>query len=720
MNFVTGEFRKDIFCGTNGYLVALFKVKDTDLLEYKNKTITVVGNFLENREFDTFKLYGHLVEHNKFGEQFNVVKYEKLKKEGKENIVNFLSSDLFKGIGITKAVNIYKKFKDESLDIIKNNSEKLFEVKGISIKDVNVLHDTLISYENTYNNILKLTDIGFSMSDALKITNIYLSNIDELISRNLYDLYFNLDISFNTIDKIALMNKYSKTDKLRLKSLIIYTFKLVTESIGHIFLYLDELYKYVIKINKEDIDTKLFLSIMSILIDEKLIIKEDKRYYLTNDYLDEVYIAKEVVNRLKNKKITEKDIKIVEEIEEKLNISYNIYQKDAILKSLKNNFLVITGGPGTGKTTVIYGIYRALKKENPKSKIKLLAPTGRASKRLSELTLEEASTIHRFLEWNKDSNTFSLNENNKSDASIVIVDEFSMVNNSLFASLLKALRDNTKIILVGDKDQLPSVGSGNLLADIISSVDNVVYLKELYRQAKESSIVKLAYLVLAYLVNENKDYDFTSNEELSIIEDLDILDSLKEIAIKHINDDYKEFQVLVPLYKGSYGINNINKVLQEVFNKKDILKNEKTINDVIYREKDKVIQLVNMPDNNVFNGDIGIIEKITDKEIIIDFDGNKVKYTSSTYNSFALAYAISIHKSQGSEFKTCIIPLSTSYSIMLYRKLYYTAITRAKKKLYLLGNKNILKTAAKNNTSSIRNTYLKEEIKKLKEKSNNY
>lgn len=715
MNFVTGEFRKDIFCGTNGYLVALFKVKDTDLLEYKNKTITVVGNFLENREFDTFKLYGHLVEHNKFGEQFNVIKYEKLKKEGKENIVNFLSSDLFKGIGITKAVNIYKKFKDESLDIIKNNSEKLFEVKGISIKDVNVLHDTLISYENTYNNILKLTDIGFSMSDALKITNLYLSNIDELISRNLYDLYFNLDISFNTIDKIALMNKYSKTDKLRLKSLIIYTFKLVTESIGHIFLYLDELYKYVIKINKEDIDIKLFLSIMSILIDEKLIIKEDKRYYLTNDYLDEVYIAKEVVNRLKNKKITEKDIKIVEEIEEKLNISYNIYQKDAILKSLKSNFLVITGGPGTGKTTVIYGIYRALKKENPKSKIKLLAPTGRASKRLSELTLEEASTIHRFLEWNKDSNTFSLNENNKSDASIVIVDEFSMVNNSLFASLLKALRDNTKIILVGDKDQLPSVGSGNLLADIISSVDNVVYLKELYRQAKESSIVKLAYLV-----NENKDYDFTSDEELSIIEDLDILDSLKEIAIKHINDDYKEFQVLVPLYKGSYGINNINKVLQEVFNKKDILKNEKTINDVIYREKDKVIQLVNMPDNNVFNGDIGIIEKITDKEIIIDFDGNKVKYTSSTYNSFALAYAISIHKSQGSEFKTCIIPLSTSYSIMLYRKLYYTAITRAKKKLYLLGNKNILKTAAKNNTSSIRNTYLKEEIKKLKEKSNNY
>ena len=715
MNFVTGEFRKDIFCGTNGYLVALFKVKDTDLLEYKNKTITVVGNFLENREFDTFKLYGHLVEHNKFGEQFNVVKYEKLKKEGKENIVNFLSSDLFKGIGITKAVNIYKKFKDESLDIIKNNSEKLFEVKGISIKDVNVLHDTLISYENTYNNILKITDIGFSMSDALKITNLYLSNIDELISRNLYDLYFNLDISFNTIDKIALMNKYSKTDKLRLKSLIIYTFKLVTESIGHIFLYLDELYKYVIKINKEDIDTKLFLSIMSILIDEKLIIKEDKRYYLTNDYLDEVYIAKEVVNRLKNKKLTEKDIKIVEEIEEKLNISYNIYQKDAILKSLKNNFLVITGGPGTGKTTVIYGIYRALKKENPKSKIKLLAPTGRASKRLSELTLEEASTIHRFLEWNKDSNTFSLNENNKSDASIVIVDEFSMVNNSLFASLLKALRDNTKIILVGDKDQLPSVGSGNLLADIISSIDNVVYLKELYRQAKESSIVKLAYLV-----NENKDYDFTSDEELSIIEDLDILDSLKEIAIKHINDDYKEFQVLVPLYKGSYGINNINKVLQEVFNKKDILKNEKTINDVIYREKDKVIQLVNMPDNNVFNGDIGIIEKITDKEIIIDFDGNKVKYTSSTYNSFALAYAISIHKSQGSEFKTCIIPLSTSYSIMLYRKLYYTAITRAKKKLYLLGNKNILKTAAKNNTSSIRNTCLKEEIKKLKEKSNNY
>lgn len=710
MNFISGEFKKDIFCGTNGYLVALFKVKDTDLLEYKNKTITVVGNFVENREFDSFKLYGNLVEHNKFGEQFNVIKYEKLKKEGKENIVNFLSSDLFKGIGITKAVNIYKKFKDDSLDVIKNNSEKLFEVKGISIKDVNVLHDTLVSYESTYSNILKLTDVGFSMNDALKITTVYLSDIDDLINNKLYELYFNLDISFNTIDKIALRIAYLKTDKLRLKSLIIYTFKLVTESIGHIFLYLDELYKYVIKINKEEIDTKLFLSIITSLIDEKLLTKEDKRYYLTSDYLDEVYIAKEVVNRLKNKKITEKDIKIVEEIEDKLNISYNNNQKDAILQSLKNNFLVITGGPGTGKTTVIYGIYRALKKDNPKMKIKLLAPTGRASKRLSELTLEEASTIHRFLEWNKDSNTFSLNEHNKSDANIIIVDEFSMVNNSLFASLLRALKPDTKIILVGDKDQLPSVGSGNLLFDIISSIDNVVYLKELYRQAKESSIVKLAYAV-----NLDKELETESDDELIIKEEGDILDSLKEIALNHVKDDYKEFQVLVPLYKGSHGINNINKVLQEVFNKKDILKNEKIINDVIYREKDKVIQLVNMPDNNVFNGDIGIIEKITDKEILVDFDGNKVKYTSSTYNSFALAYAISIHKSQGSEFKTCIIPLSTSYSIMLYRKLYYTAITRAKKKLYLIGNKNILSLAAKNNTSSIRNTYLKEEILKLKE-----
>ena len=710
MNFVTGEFRKDIFCGTNGYLVALFKVKDTDLLEYKNKTITVVGNFVENREFDSFKLYGNLVEHNKFGEQFTVIKYEKLKKEGKENIVNFLSSDLFKGIGITKAVNIYKKFKDDSLDVIKNSSEKLFEVKGISIKDVNVLHDTLVSYESTYSNILKLTDVGFSMNDALKIITVYLSDIDDLINNKLYELYFNLDISFNTIDKIALRIAYLKTDKLRLKSLIIYTFKLVTESIGHIFLYLDELYKYVIKINKEEIDTKLFLSIITNLIDEKLLTKEDKRYYLTSDYLDEVYIAKEVVNRLKNKKITEKDIKIVEEIEDKLNISYNNNQKDAILQSLKNNFLVITGGPGTGKTTVIYGIYRALKKDNPKMKIKLLAPTGRASKRLSELTLEEASTIHRFLEWNKDSNTFSLNEHNKSDTNIIIVDEFSMVNNSLFASLLRALKPDTKIILVGDKDQLPSVGSGNLLFDIISSIDNVVYLKELYRQAKESSIVKLAYAV-----NLDKELETESDDELIIKEEGDILDSLKEIALNHVKDDYKEFQVLVPLYKGSHGINNINKVLQEVFNKKDILKNEKIINDVIYREKDKVIQLVNMPDNNVFNGDIGIIEKITDKEILVDFDGNKVKYTSSTYNSFALAYAISIHKSQGSEFKTCIIPLSTSYSIMLYRKLYYTAITRAKKKLYLIGNKNILSLAAKNNTSSIRNTYLKEEILKLKE-----
>ena len=334
--------------------------------------------------------------------------------------------------------------------------------------------------------------------------------------------------------------------------------------------------------------------------------------------------------------------------------------------------------------------------------IALLAPTGRASKRISESTLLPAYTIHRFLKWNKETNKFAVNEYNKSDAKLVIIDEASMIDVYLFHSLLKGLRTDTRIILVGDYYQLPSVGPGQVLKDIIESdVVDVVKLNYLYRQSEGSNIINLAYDINNGNLNEDI---FNKNTDLSL------LDKIKEICTKHKKDSYKDFQVLVPMYKTLNGIDNLNKAIQEIFNPKSSKKKEYVLGDVVYRENDKILQLSNMPDENIFNGDIGIISSIDKKEIIIDFDGNLVRFTPSNFNKFKHGYAISIHKSQGSEFKTVVIPIVSEYNKMLYRKLYYTAVTRSKKKLYLVGEMPSLKRASINNNSDIKRTTIKDRL----------
>ena len=345
-----------------------------------------------------------------------------------------------------------------------------------------------------------------------------------------------------------------------------------------------------------------------------------------------------------------------------------------------------------------------------KDELALLAPTGRASKRLTESTLCQASTIHRFLKWNKDDNSFQVNEYNKSDVKMVIIDEASMVDVYLLSSLLNGLRYDTKIIMVGDYNQLPSVGPGQVLKDIIDSeVVNVIKLDKLYRQTEGSNIIKLAY-------------DINANDiDTSVFNNIDtffipcpstvVKNNIVEICKKYINYDYSKFQILAPMYKTINGIDEINLILQELYNPVSPKKNEIIINDIVYREKDKVIQLTNMVDDNVFNGDIGIINKIRngkDKEVIIDFDGNLVTYKPSDFQNFKHAYGISIHKSQGSEFDIVVIPIVKGYGKMLYRKLIYTAVTRAKKELYLIGDIDALYYAANNNQADIRKTTIKD------------
>ena len=435
-------------------------------------------------------------------------------------------------------------------------------------------------------------------------------------------------------------------------------------------------------------------------------------------YHAETYIVKRLRSLsnndgIKDKKLDEK----IKEIEEFFDIKYNNDQLKAIKESYEKDLLIITGGPGTGKTTImkaITEIYRQMNKltyDKLNEKLALLAPTGRAAKRMTEQTNLPASTIHRFLRWQKETNKFQVNEYNKSKVEFVIVDEASMIDTYLMDSLLRGLNANCKILLVGDDHQLPSVGPGQVLHDLIDSeMLPVVELKELYRQSKNSNIISLAYDVRNKEINESI---FNISDDLTFIKctDDEVINNICEISRTYIDLSYKKFQILAPMYKGINGIDNINNYVQEIFNKKDKSKNELKIGETTFREEDKVIQLTNMPDENVYNGDIGLIDEIKTtpkKEINIDFDNNLVKYTPSNFNNFRLAYSISIHKAQGSEFDIVVIPIIKQYYKMLYRKLIYTGVTRAKKKLYLVGDFDALRMAAANNEEVLRRTTIKD------------
>ena len=398
-------------------------------------------------------------------------------------------------------------------------------------------------------------------------------------------------------------------------------------------------------------------------------------------------------------------------------ISYNEEQKQAIMESMKKSFLIITGGPGTGKTTIMNGItnlYKTVHKlsyEDMADRVALLAPTGRAAKRMSDATMMPAATIHRFLKWQKETNKFQVNEYHKSNVELVIIDEASMIDTLLMASLLKGISFRCKVILVGDAYQLPSVGPGQVLHDLIASQKlPVVFLNQLYRQGCDSNILSLAYDVRKGLLHNEV---FNRDEDLTFVQcsDSEVMANLMEVSATFKDLSYKNFQVLAPMYKTINGIDMINQKLQTIFNPKDKSKKEMIVGEFIFREGDKVIELTNMPDENIYNGDIGIIRQIITsptKKIIVDFDGNEVSFTASNFNKFRLAYAISIHKAQGSEFDVVVMPIVKGYHKMLYRKLVYTGITRSKKMLYLIGDKEALRIAISNTASDVRRTTIQD------------
>lgn len=718
MSYIKGTISKIIYRNnSNGYTVGLIKIKESD--EEVGKIETFTGVLPEFNEKTIYQLNGTFTTHNKYGYQFQVDSFEIVLPEKKDELVDFLSSDLFP-IGEKTAKKIVGAFGEDTIDVILNNKEKLLEIPRLGIERINKINNILKEYQSTSNIVLELNRMGFNTKDSLMLLNKYKDKVIRIIDNNIYDLIDNINLNFKEIDTIAINNKYDLYDERRVEALIIYLLNEITFEQGDTYSFFQEIYSSIIKylpdLKSEDLEYYL----LKLSKQKRVVIKKEK-YYLKELYDAEEYIADRIyrLNNMERRKLPKLKEKI-KELEQKIGITYDESQKNAIINSLNNNFTITTGGPGTGKTTIIKGIIRMLVDTchiSPQN-IALLAPTGRASRKLIEVCNIPAYTIHKYLGWDKDNNTFSHNEINVCKEEYIIVDEASMIDTMLMFSLLKGTRLDSKFIFIGDYYQLPSVSQGQVLKDMIDSeVLDVIKLNNLYRQKDGNYIINLAHEIKNKELSDNF---LTKKEDYNFIEvDNDyVLTSIKDIILKALEKGYREkdIQVLAPMYKSQNGIDNLNKMLQEIFNPKSNDKNELIVGNKIYREGDKILELVNDSDNSISNGDLGYIINITNKEkngnkkneIIVDFDGNIVSFSPDKFINITHGYAISVHKSQGGEFNMVIIPFVNSFKRMLYNKLIYTAVTRAKSKLILIGSREAFIYGVNNDYVNNRKTTLKE------------
>ena len=724
MAYLSGQFIEEIFSNpSNGYLVGLIRVKEASDTAYVGKVVTFTGLFSELKYKMQYKLDGEFVSHNKYGMQFQVSSYAAVIPTKEEEIIQFLASEMFP-IGEKTAEKIVNKLGKDTINIIINNPGMLSGIPRLTDSKIAKIQEVLSEWEGNSLVVMELNKMGFNTKSSISIFKKYGNNTLNVIENNIYDILDDIDISFLEVDKIATANGYALDDERRLLALTVNKMNELTFNMGDTYLYFDELYEYISKYTANVSSDEFTYILMKLSKLGKIKIVGD-RYYLMELYEAENYIVSRIVklNNLERRKLPKLDKKI-NQLEMIMGITYDESQREAISKSLNNNLTIITGGPGTGKTTIIRCIVKLLIEIlniNPE-KLALLAPTGRAARKLMDTTGLPAYTIHRYLKWDKESNSFSVDEYNPNKEEYIIVDEVSMIDTILMSSLLKGTLMHAKFILVGDYYQLPSVSQGQVLKDLIDSEClDVIKLNKLYRQTEDSYINTLAYEVKNKEISENfllkyDDYNFIQ------CSDDDILGTVRDIVNKAISKGYtdKDIQVLAPLYKSRNGIDNLNVMLQEIMNPKSNEKNEITSGEVIYREGDKILQLVNDNDNGVSNGDIGYIESIvnssktksTKHEVTINFDGTRVIYTPKDFINIKHGYAISVHKSQGGEFKLVIMPFCNSYKRMLYNKLVYTGITRAKQVLLLVGDAKAFIYGVKNDYVEYRKTTIKELLEK--------
>ncbi len=716
--YIIGSHIKTIFYNSNNnFTVGLIKILETDF-ECSEKQIIWTGFALPINNQTEYKLIGQLTTHPKYGLQFSATELQKLTPNTEAKLKQYFASDLFPGIGEVIAEKIVTHLGDNAINIILENPKVLDKIE-IAAKKRQIIIDVLQKNMASNKIITDLMNYDFSLKEDLQIYNHFQDKSATLITENIYDIYFNLpEIGFLKIDNIALANNYQSDNQKRISALIVYLIKEYVYKSGDAFIEKEKLLNLLKNQLLNEYNQEIIAGCLQDLVINLQIIIEQENIYLFEFYDAETYIT----NFLKNKE-TKVIIDSYLELAEKQNkITYNKEQKQAIVNALNNKISLITGGPGVGKSTIIEGIittYQNLYQcdsQKLQNQIAVLAPTGRASKRIRELTNFPAMTIHRFLKWHKEKNVFLVNEYNKSQVKMVIVDEASMIDLLLFANLLKGLDENVRLVIIGDYNQLPPITPGQVFRDLInSSVFPVCRLLEIYRQENDSFIPQLAHYVKdaeigEWLFADQNDYQFIEGNSNNLLE------LLKKLIIAK-KYKFDEIQIMAPIYRGKNGIDKINQEMQNVFNPP---KNQNEIKhqNHIFREGDKVIQLNNLLEKEVYNGDIGVIKQIISNEktasgkseILIDFYDKTVKYLPNELHHINLAYCISIHKSQGSEFKTVIMPLCASYRYMLYRLLIYTGITRAKEKLYLLGEKRVFNQGILNQKEIKRKSLLKERL----------
>ncbi|HDR14066.1 MAG TPA: ATP-dependent RecD-like DNA helicase [Desulfobacteraceae bacterium] len=700
----------------NGYTIAKVRIYG------RRDLVTIVGNLMSPTPGEIIRMRGEWTNHPRYGEQFKIVRYKSMVPASVYGIEKYLGSGLIKGIGPVMAKRIVKVFGKDTFEIIENEIEKLSDVHGIGKKRIGMIKKAWDEQKEIREVMVFLQSHGVSSGYATKIFKQYGDCSIEVVKENPYRLAMDIfGIGFVTADRIAEKLGFPRDSELRAEAGILYVLNQFSEE-GHVYYPHDPLIDKcaeVLDIEKEIVKTAL----RSISAQKKVVIEDinqeagGKAVYPAKYHVSETSAAariKTLSEGLKSIRSVNSE-KAVQWVQGRLSINLAEKQVEAVKKAIENKFMVITGGPGTGKTTIINAILKIF--SVLKIRVLLAAPTGRAAKKMTEATGYMAKTIHRLLEYSIQKGGFQKNEEHPLDCDLLILDETSMIDIILMHHLLKAVPLHATVILVGDVNQLPSVGAGNVLKDIIGSgAVPVVELKEIFRQAKESLIIVNAHRINNGIVPPLK----SSREKLEdfyFIEQEDpeeVLKTILDLVRRRIPsrfdfDPIEDIQVLSPMHKGTVGAMRLNNELQKELNPSGC---ELTRGGRAFRVMDKVMQVRNNYDKEVFNGDIGRITRIDPEtqEVLISFEGREVSYEYMDLDELILAYAVSVHKSQGSEYPAVIIPLLPQHYVLLQRNLLYTAVTRGRKLVIIVGSKKALGIAVKNNRTEKRYTYLKNRL----------